>query len=45
MFDPTKHEAVEEVEGQESGKIVKEIQPGFMLNDKVIIPAKVAVGK
>lgn len=43
-FDPTKHEAVEEVAG-ESGKIVKELQPGFLLNNKVIIPAKVAVGK
>ncbi len=44
-FDTTHHEAVEEVEGEESGKIVKEIQPGFTLNNKVIIPAKVAVGK
>ena len=43
-FDPKLHEAVEEVEGQ-PGEIIKEIQPGFMLNDKVIIPAKVAVGK
>lgn len=44
-FDPTHHEAVEEIEGQEAGKIVKEIQPGFTLNGKVIVPAKVAVGK
>ena len=43
-FDPSLHEAVEEVEG-EAGEIVKELQPGFMLNGKVIIPAKVAVGK
>jgi len=43
-FDPTKHEAVEEAEG-DSGKVIKEIQPGFMINGKVIIPAKVAVGK
>ena len=43
-FDHMMHEAVEEAEG-ESGKVLKEIQPGFMLNDKVIIPAKVAVGK
>lgn len=43
-FDPERHEAVEEAEG-ESGKIVHEIQPGFTLNEKVIIPAKVAVGK
>jgi molecular chaperone GrpE len=44
-FDPTLHEAVEEIEGELSGKIVKELQPGFLLNNKVIIPAKVAVGK
>lgn len=44
-FDPALHEAVEEIDGQEQGKIVKELQPGFTLNDKVIIPAKVAVGK
>ncbi|HEX9503311.1 MAG TPA: nucleotide exchange factor GrpE [Patescibacteria group bacterium] len=43
-FDHSLHEAVEEVEGTE-GEIVKELQPGFMLNGKVIIPAKVAVGK
>ncbi len=43
-FDPNLHEAVEEAEGTE-GMIVKELQPGFTLNGKVIIPAKVAVGK
>jgi molecular chaperone GrpE len=45
QFDPTRHEAVEEVEGQEAGKVIKELQPGFTLNNKVIIPAKVTVGK
>jgi len=44
-FDPTHHEAVEEIVGQSPGKVIKELQPGFMLNNKVIIPAKVAVGK
>jgi molecular chaperone GrpE len=44
-FDHSLHEAVEEVEGEEPQKIVKEIQPGFTLNGKLIIPAKVAVGK
>lgn len=43
-FDHSLHEAVEEKEG-EAGKILAEVQPGFMLNDKVIIPAKVVVGK
>ena len=45
QFDPTRHEAVEEIAGEEPGKIVKELQPGFLLNNKVIIPAKVGVGK
>jgi molecular chaperone GrpE len=44
QFDPAMHEAVEEVDG-EAGRVIKEIQPGFMLNNKVIIPAKVVVGK
>ncbi len=43
-FDHNLHEAVEEVDGAE-GEIIKELQPGFTLNGKVIIPAKVAVGK
>jgi molecular chaperone GrpE len=43
-FDPAQHEAVEEVEGT-AGEVMKELQPGFMLNGNVIIPAKVAVGK
>lgn len=43
-FDHSKHEAVEEKEG-EAGKVLSEVQPGFMLNNQVIIPAKVIVGK
>ena len=43
-FDPHLHEAVGEEAG-ETGKIVSEVQPGFTLNDKVVIPAKVMVGK
>jgi len=49
QFDHERHEAVEEIDppagGQEAGKIIKELQPGFTLNNKVIIPAKVTVGK
>lgn len=45
IFDHSLHEAVEEVAGGEEEKIVKEIQPGFTLNGRVIIPAKVAVSK
>ena len=43
-FDPHVHEAVSEQEGEEEG-IVKEIQPGFTLNGKVMIPARVIVGR
>jgi molecular chaperone GrpE len=43
-FDPNLHEAVEEQEAHEEA-IVQEVQPGFTLNGKVIIPAKVIVGK
>jgi molecular chaperone GrpE len=44
-FDPNRHEAVEEIEGADAGVVTKEIQPGFLLNGKVIIPAKVAISK
>ncbi|HYC80036.1 MAG TPA: nucleotide exchange factor GrpE [Candidatus Binatia bacterium] len=43
-FDPNLHEALQEVESETDG-IVKELQPGFLLNGKVMIPAKVVVGK
>jgi molecular chaperone GrpE len=44
QFDPNLHEAVEETEA-ETDAIAREVQPGFMLNGKLIIPAKVVVGK
>ncbi len=46
-FDPRYHEAVEQVEVAESAKdgaVVKTIQKGYLLNDKVIRSAKVQVG-
>jgi molecular chaperone GrpE len=43
-FDPNLHEVVEETESETEG-IVKEVQPGFLLNGKLITPAKVVVGK
>lgn len=43
-FDHDLHEAVEEQEGNE-GMILREVQPGFSLHGKVVIPAKVVVGK
>lgn len=46
-FDPFKHEAVltERREGVEEGIILEELQRGYMLNDRVIRPAKVKVSK
>lgn len=46
-FDPHQHEAVEVIEDEDEeaseGRIVEELQPGYMLNDRIIRPAKVKV--
>lgn len=46
-FDPNLHEALthEEKEGCESDVIFEEVQPGYLLDDKVLMPAKVRVAK
>lgn len=44
-FNHELHEAVEMVEGGESGKILEEVQAGYKLNGKVIRPAKVKVAR
>ncbi|MFH1407063.1 MAG: nucleotide exchange factor GrpE [Candidatus Omnitrophota bacterium] len=46
-FDPAKHEAVATVDTQDTEEdvIVEELQKGYMLNDRVIRPAKVKVAK
>ena len=46
-FDPAYHEAIdrEEKKGVASGTIIKEVEPGYMLNNEVIAPAKVIVAK
>ena len=46
-FDPNFHEAIEEVKGEnkEPGEIIEEIRKGYILNNKVIRPAKVRVTK
>lgn len=46
-FDPNLHEALahEEKEGFEADKIFEEISPGYLLGDKVLMPAKVKVTK
>ncbi len=44
-FDPNLHEAVKEVEGEEDGMVVDQLQTGFELNGKVIRPAQVVVSR
>ena len=46
-FDPIYHHAVmeEESESNESGKVIKVLQKGYMLNKKVIRPSMVVVAK
>lgn len=45
-FDPAKHEAMQEEESEEEGgTILKELDPGYMMGDKVIKAAKVVVSK
>ncbi len=43
-FDPTLHEAVDTREG-EDGKILEVVEKGYMLNGKILKPARVIVGK
>ena len=44
-FDPSFHEAVETAEGKEAGIILEEIKKGYIINGKVLRPAKVKVSK
>jgi molecular chaperone GrpE len=43
-FDPYKHDAIRACEGEEN-KVVEVIQKGYMIKDKVLRHAKVAVGR
>ena len=47
MFDPALHEAIDRDEKTEekSGTIIKEVEPGYTLNNEVIAPSKVIVAK
>lgn len=47
QFDPNLHEALvhEEKDGFEPDKIFEEVSPGYLLDDKVLMPAKVKVSK
>jgi molecular chaperone GrpE len=44
-FDPCWHEAVSEEEGGEAGVILKEVEGGYKMGDKVIKPARVIISK
>ncbi|MBE3556618.1 MAG: nucleotide exchange factor GrpE [Firmicutes bacterium] len=46
-FDPTQHEAIEEVDdpNAEAGAVVAQLQRGYRLHDRVIRPALVKVAK
>jgi molecular chaperone GrpE len=47
MFDPAQHEAVEmvTVAAPDDGKVMTEVQPGYMMYDRLLRPARVIVGK
>ena len=46
-FDPQFHEAMQtvEIEEGEDGKVLEELQKGYMIHDKLLRPAKVKVSK
>jgi molecular chaperone GrpE len=46
-FDPTRHEAVDtmRVPASSDGLVVEEVQRGYLLNERLLRPAKVVVGK
>jgi molecular chaperone GrpE len=46
-FDPTKHEAVMEqaTDDHNPGHVAAEMQKGYLLNERLVRPAKVAVAK
>jgi molecular chaperone GrpE len=47
-FDPERHDAITEVTAQldaDKGKVIDEIERGYLLNGKIIRHAKVVVGK
>ncbi len=44
-FDPVFHEAVAIAEGEEEGIVLEEYERGYILNEKLLRPAKVKVSK
>ena len=47
QFDPNLHEAIsqEESDEVEEGEVISQIQRGFILNDRLVRPARVVVAK
>jgi len=47
LFDPNLHEAIsqEDSDDHESGQIIEVVQPGYILGDRVLRPAKVRIAK
>ncbi len=45
IFNPELHEAISEEEGEEEGKILREIEAGYVMKGKVVKVAKVIVAK
>lgn len=43
-FDPSLHEAVAHMEGEE-GAVINEVQKGYKIKDRLLRPAKVVVGR
>ena len=46
-FDPNRHEALmrQKAEGDETGNVVAQLQPGYVLKDKTVRAAKVSVAE
>ncbi|HSR88859.1 MAG TPA: nucleotide exchange factor GrpE [Candidatus Udaeobacter sp.] len=46
-FDPRMHEAIseEQVDGKEAGIILREVEGGYKMGDKIIKPARVIISK
>ncbi|HZX49775.1 MAG TPA: nucleotide exchange factor GrpE [Candidatus Paceibacterota bacterium] len=44
-FDPEMHEAVGEVGGEEPGMVAEEVEKGYIINGKLLRPAKVKITK
>src|SRR3990167_3411949 len=44
-FDPNLHEATEILESDKDGIVLKVLRKGYKINDKVLRPAQVAVGR